>query len=312
MSHLTRKLLTLPASILGVVTVVFLLVHVLPGDPIDVMLGETAAATDRESLRRALGLDRPLVEQYGAYLGALVRGDLGHSLQGGETVASRIGARLPATVVLAFAAAAFAITVALPLGSLAAARPRGVSAVAAALLSTCGAALPNFVVGPVLVLCFAVVLGWFPVSGASGVSSLVLPAVTLGLGMSAILTRLVRTALGEVLAADFIRTARAKGLPERVVLGRHALRNALLPVTTLLGLQLGGLLGGAIVTETIFAWPGVGRLTLEAIQARDYPLVQGCVLVIALAYVGMNFATDLLYARLDPRIRLGRSIEDRE
>ena len=304
-SPLGRKLLTLPATVLGVVTVVFLLVHVLPGDPVDAMLGEQAAVADREALRRALGLDRPLGEQFIAYLGGLARGDLGRSLHGNEPVASRIAGRLPATGVLALAAATFALAVALPLGTLAAARPRGVAAVVASLLSTCGAALPNFVIGPVLVLVFAVELGWVPVSGAASLGSLVLPAVTLGLGMAAILTRLVRTALHETLAADFVRTARAKGLAEGTVLRRHALRNALLPVTTLVGLQLGGLLGGAIVKETIFAWPGIGSLALEAIQSRDYPLVQGCVLVIALAYVAVNFATDLLYARLDPRIRLG-------
>lgn len=305
MSTLARRLVTLPITLLGVVTLVFFFVHAIPGDPIDVMLGESAIAADREALRRALGLDRPVVERYGSYLAGLARGDLGRSVHGGAAVADRIGERLPATVLLAFAAAAFAIAVAIPLGTLAGARRGGIADRLAGGIAVLGAASPTFVTGPVLVLGLAIGLGWFPVSGADEPASVVLPAVTLGLGMAAILTRLTRSALVEVLGSDFVRTARAKGLAEPRVVLRHGLRNALLSVTTLLGLQLGSLLGGAVVTETIFAWPGLGRLTLEAIQARDYPLIQGCVLVIALATVLVNAATDWLYARLDPRIRLG-------
>jgi peptide/nickel transport system permease protein len=304
-SALGRRLLTLPITLLGVVTLVFFFVHAVPGDPIDAMLGESAIAADREALRRALGLDRPVVERYGSYLAGLARGDLGRSVHGGVPVAARIVERLPATVWLALAAAAFAIAVAIPLGTLAGARRGGIADRLAGSLAVLGAASPTFVTGPVLVLGFAIGLGWFPVSGADEPASVVLPAVTLGLGMAAILTRLTRSALVEVLGSDFVRTARAKGLAEPRVVLRHGLRNALLSVTTMLGLQLGSLLGGAVVTETIFAWPGLGRLTLEAIQARDYPLIQGCVLVIALATLLVNTATDWLYARLDPRIRLG-------
>jgi peptide/nickel transport system permease protein len=214
-------------------------------------------------------------------------------------------ARLPATLILAFAAGALAIAIALPLGALSA-RYRGSAldtvATGFALL---GASLPNFFLGPLLVLVFSVHLEWLPVSGAASAASLVLPAVTLGLGMSAILTRLTRAAVLDALGADYIRTARAKGLAERAVFLRHALRSGMLPVVTVFGLQLGSLFGGAIITETIFAWPGIGRLTLQAIDGRDYPLLQGCVLVIALGYVGANLLTDLAYQRLDPRVRLG-------
>lgn len=305
-ADLRRKLIAFPVTLFGVLTLVFLFVHAIPGDPIDAMLGESAAPADRESLRRSLGLDRPLGERYLLYLADLARGDLGRSIHGGAPVAERIADRLPATVALAAGAAVIAVMLALPLGVLAGANRGGLFDRCASAFALLGAATPNFVLAPVLVLIFSIRLGWLPVSGAEGPASLILPAVTLGLGMAAILTRLTRSALVEVLGSDYIRTARAKGLPERTVVGRHALRNALLPVATVMGLQLGHLLSGAIVTETLFAWPGIGRLTLEAIQARDYPLVQGCVLVIAVSYLAVNWLTDLAYARLDPRIRLQR------
>lgn len=305
MRSLARRLLALPLTLLGVVTLVFFFVHAIPGDPIDAMLGESAVAADREALRRALGLDRPVLERYASHLSGLARGDLGRSLHGGAPVAERIAERLPATLALALAAAGFALAIAIPLGTLAAATRGGIADRIAAAFAVSGAAAPTFVTGPVLVLAFAIGLGWLPVSGADDPGSFVLPAVTLGLGMAAILTRLTRSALVEVLGSDYVRTARAKGLGEARVVLRHGLRNALLSVTTIVGLQLGGLLGGAVVTETIFAWPGLGRLTLEAIQSRDYPLIQGCVLVIAIATLLVNAATDALYARLDPRIRFG-------
>jgi peptide/nickel transport system permease protein len=292
------------ATILGVATLVFLFLHLVPGDPVDAMLGENAATFDREALRASLGLDRPLWEQYARFLGALGKGDLGVSLHRGDTVARLIARRAPATVSLAIAAAAIAAAIALPLGILAAARRGGWVDGLSAGFAVAGASLPNFFLGPLLVLLFSIRLGWLPVSGRDGVTSLVLPAVTLGFGMSAILARLTRAAMLEALGADFIRTARAKGLRERQVLARHALGNALLSVTTVFGLQLGHLLAGAIVTETIFAWPGIGRLTLQAIQGRDYPLVQGCVLVIAVGYVLVNLATDLACQWLDPRTRV--------
>jgi ABC-type dipeptide/oligopeptide/nickel transport system permease component len=300
-----RALLALP-TLLGVATLVFFFIHLLPGDPVDVMLGEAASAADRVRLRAALGLDRPLLEQYAVFLLRAAHGDLGRSLRDGTPVSVLIQGRLPATLLLAAAAGSMALALAIPLGTLSA-RHRGrwpdSAATGFALL---GASLPNFFLGPLLVLLFSVWLGWLPVSGADSAGSLVLPAVTLGLGMSAILTRLVRAAMLDALSADYIRTARAKGLSERTVFLRHALRSALLPVATILGLQLGSLFGGAIITETIFAWPGVGRLTLQAIDSRDYPLVQGCVLVIACGYVAANLLTDLVYQRLDPRVRFGR------
>jgi len=270
------------------------------------MLGETATVADRDRLRASLGLDLPLWRQYATFLARSLHGDFGRSLADGTPALALVLSRLPATLALAAAAGAMALVVAVPLGVLSA-RHRGRwidgAAMAFALL---GASLPNFFLGPLLVLVFSVELGWFPVSGAGSASSLVLPSVTLGLGMSSILTRLTRAAVLDALGADYIRTARAKGASEATVFLRHALRSALLPLTTIFGLQLGGLLGGAIITETIFAWPGIGRLTLQAINGRDYPLVQACVLVIALGYVLANLVTDLVYQRLDPRVRLER------
>jgi peptide/nickel transport system permease protein len=306
MSPVWRRVLLALPTLFGVATLVFFFIHLLPGDPVDVMLGEAASAVDRTRLRGALGLDRPLLEQYLTFLSNTARGDLGRSLRDGMPVSTLIRSRLPATLLLAAAAALLAVAIAIPLGALSA-RHRGrwpdSAATGFALL---GASLPNFFLGPLLVLLFSVWLGWLPVSGADSAASLILPAVTLGFGMSAILTRLVRAAVLDALSADYIRTARAKGLSELSVFLRHALRSALLPVVTILGLQLGSLFGGAVITETIFAWPGVGRLTLQAIDSRDYPLVQGCVLVIACGYVATNLLTDLAYHHLDPRLRFGR------
>jgi peptide/nickel transport system permease protein len=306
MSPVWRRVLLALPTLFGVATLVFFFIHLLPGDPVDVMLGEAASAVDRTRLRGALGLDRPLLEQYLTFLSNTARGDLGRSLRDGMPVSTLIRSRLPATLLLAASAALLAVAIAIPLGALSA-RHRGrwpdSAATGFALL---GASLPNFFLGPLLVLLFSVWLGWLPVSGADSAASLILPAVTLGFGMSAILTRLVRAAVLDALSADYIRTARAKGLSELSVFLRHALRSALLPVVTILGLQLGSLFGGAVITETIFAWPGVGRLTLQAIDSRDYPLVQGCVLVIACGYVATNLLTDLAYHHLDPRLRFGR------
>jgi peptide/nickel transport system permease protein len=304
MSGIVRRLLLTLPTVLGVATLVFFFVHLLPGDPVDVMLGETASAADRAGLRAALGLDRPLGQQYLEFVRHTATGDLGRSLRDGSSVARRIGDCLPATLLLTATAGAVALLVAVPLGALAA-RHRGCWLdTAATAFSLIGASLPNFFLGPLLVLLFAVRLEWFPVSGADSPAALALPATTLGLGMSSLLTRLVRAAVLDTLGTDYVRTARAKGLSEPAVFLRHALRSALLPVTTVFGLQLSGLLGGAIVTETIFAWPGIGRLTLQAINGRDYPMLQGCVLVIACGCVAINFLTDLVYQRLDPRVRI--------
>ncbi len=301
-SLLLTRLVSALVVVLGVCTLVFLLIHLVPGDPVEAMLGENAQVADREALRQALGLDRPLGEQYLDYLQRLARLDLGLSFQERRPVAAILGERLPATLELTLAALALALTLALPLGVLAA-RHRGSPLDTGAMgLSLVGVSIPNFWLGPLLILVFSLWLGWTPVSGREGPASLILPALTLGTGMAAILARMVRGSILEVLGEDYVRTARAKGLSERRVLWGHALRNAWLPVLTLIGLQLGGLLGGAVITETVFAWPGVGSLLVEAIQSRDYPVVQACVLLVSLSYVLVNTLTDLVYGWVDPRI----------
>lgn len=291
-------------TVLGVIVLVFSLIHLVPGDPVEVMLGESAQGADREALRQALGLDRPVAVQFASYLTGLARLDLGTSLHARRPVAQLIGERLPATLQLAGAALLVAVCVAIPLGALAAMRRGSVFDQLAIAFATLGVSIPNFVLGPLLILLFSFALGWFPVSGREGAGSLILPALTLGTGLAAILARMLRSTLLEVLGEEFIRTARAKGLRDVQVVARHALGNAMLPVITLLGLQLGALLAGAVITEIVFSWPGLGSLTVEAIQRRDYPLLQGCVLVVAVSYVLVNSLTDLLYAWLDPRIRL--------
>jgi peptide/nickel transport system permease protein len=301
---LLRRLLLLLPVLWGVSTLVFLVTHVIPGDPVDLMLGETARPAQREEMRRALGLDRPLLVQYGEFLGGLARGDLGSSLHQKRPVASLLAERAPATAELAAASLAVAMLIALPLGMAAARRAGSWLDLAAGMLAVLGASLPVFWLGPLLIIAFSLGLGWFPVSGRAGPLSLVLPAATLGMALAAILMRMARSSLLEVLPQDYLSAARAKGLSEGRVLWLHALRNACLPLITILGIQMGALLSGAIITETVFAWPGVGRLTIQAIAARDYPVVQGCVLLIAGVYVAVNFAADLAYAWLDPRVRL--------
>lgn len=300
---LRRLAFTLP-TLLGVATLVFALLHAIPGDPVDVMLGESATPAAREHLRRDLGLDRPLLEQYSTFLAGLGRGDLGSSIHTRERVTSLVAVHLPMTIALATVALFFAIAVAIPAGLIAAARRGGFADRACLLLSLLGMALPNFWLGPVLVLLFAIELGILPVAGAGGPAHLVLPAVTLGLSMAALLTRMTRSAVLETLHEDYVRTAKAKGASQARVLMRHALGNALTPIVSVIGLQAGSLLAGSVITETIFAWPGLGRLMVDAIRSRDYPVVQGCVLVIAFAYVLVNLATDLAYAWADPRTRV--------
>ncbi len=300
-----RLALALP-TVLGVATIVFALLHAVPGDPVDVLLGESAAPADRAALRAELGLDRPVAEQYVHWLAGLARGDLGHSLRSGRPVAELLAERAPATAWLALVALAFAMGLAVPAGILAARRPGSLVDRGALGLSLAGAAIPNFWLGPLLISLFAVELGWLPVSGNREAASVVLPALTLGASMSGILARLLRASILEVSLEDFTRTARAKGLSEDQTLWRHSLPNAWTPVLSVVGLQLGALLGGSVITETIFAWPGVGRLAIESIQGRDFPVAQGCFLTIALGYVLANLATDLAYGLADPRIRHGR------
>lgn len=290
--------------VLGVVLIVFLLIHLVPGDPVEVMLGETAAPADRVALRERLGLDMPLHQQCADYLLRLARLDLGVSLYSQRPIVAILAERIPATLQLALAGLAVAVLLAAPLGIIAALRKDTVWDYAAMGCAMLGISIPNFWLGPLLIILFSIQLGWLPVSGNSAPLALVLPALTLGTALAAVLSRMVRSSLLEVLGEDYIRTAWCKGLDPRAIVLRHAMRNAGLPVITVLGLQLGALLGGAVITEMIFEWPGVGQLTIEAIQRRDYPVLQACVLVISLSYVIVNTLTDLVYAWLDPRIRL--------
>jgi peptide/nickel transport system permease protein len=303
----TRRLLTQLAYMLPVVwlvvSAVFLLIHLVPGDPVQAMLGEGAATVDVQAVRHQYGFDLPLLTQYVRYWAGVLHGDLGRSLRLNRPVSELLRQAYPNTIVLAASALAIAVLLALPAGVRSARRRNRWDDRALSFVSLLGLSFPNFALGPILILIFAIRLDLLPVSGASGWRSLLLPAVTMGGSLAAILTRMVRTSMLEELGQDYIRTARAKGLSERAVVYRHALRNALIPVVTVIGLQFGALLAGAVVTETIFAWPGLGRLTIGAISSRDYFLVQGCLLAIGLTYVAVNFCTDLLYSALNPRIR---------
>jgi peptide/nickel transport system permease protein len=301
--YLLRRVLLLIPVVLGVATAVFFIIHLIPGDPVEIMLGEQARAADLERLRKTLGLDRPVLEQYVRFLGGLAKGDLGRSLHHRRGVAGLVLERLPATLELGAAAMAAALAIALPLGILAAARARSWLDHGSMVSSLLGVSIPNFWLGPMLIAVFSLRFNWLPPSGRGGIEHLILPALTFGTGLAAILTRMTRASLLEALPRDFVRTARAKGLAEWAVLVRHGLRNALLPVVTAAGLQTGAVLSGSVITESIFAWPGIGRLTIEAIAARDYPLVQGCVLAIALTYVALNLITDVVYTLCDPRVR---------
>ncbi len=300
---MTSRLLSALITLFGVVTLVFFLIHFIPGDPVEYILGDSARPADRNALRQQLGLDQPLLQQYSSYLINLLSLDLGRSLHSNQSVTALLAERFPATLELALAAFFIAVLIAVPLGVMAA-RRRGTAWDSSAMtMSLLGVSIPNFWLGPMLILLFSLWLGWTPVSGREQAGSLILPAITLGASLSAVLARMVRSTLLEVLNEDYIRTARAKGLNESSVIWRHALMNTMLPVVTLLGLQLGALLAGAVITETVFSWPGIGSLLIESIQKRDYPLVQGCVLLVAVSYLLINTATDLLYQLLDPRIR---------
>ncbi len=299
---LRRLLLTIPVLV-GVATLVFALIHLVPGDPAQSMLGEAAAPEEVAKLRARLGLNRPLVVQYAAFMRGLASGDLGTSLRYDTAVSEEIRARLPQTARLALAAMAVAVALAIPLGIVAAVF-RGTAVDHAAMtLALAGISMPNFWLGPLLAILFAVKLGWLPVSGSGDWRHLVLPAVTLGAALAAILARMTRASLLEELRELYVLAARARGVSRARAVLRHAFRNSLIPVVTIVGLQFGAVLTGAIITETIFAWPGIGRLLVQAIGFRDYPLVQGCILFISVIYVAVNLLADLMYGVLDPRIR---------
>jgi peptide/nickel transport system permease protein len=299
-----RRLAIVAPTVLGAVTLVFFFLHLIPGDPVEVMLGETAQQADKEQLREELGLNLPVHIQYGRFITGVFQGDLGDSYFYRRPVTQVIAERAPATVELALAAFLVAGLIAIPLGIVAALREGTTVDNASVLFSLLGISMPNFWLGPLLIILFSIKLGWFPVSGRGGFGSLVLPAITLGTALAAILSRMTRASLLERLGEDYLTVARAKGLPEWKVILKHALRNALIPVITVMGLQFGALLSGAIITENVFSWPGIGTLLINAIEARDYPLVQGCILFITLSYVLVNLLTDLLYGCVDPRIRL--------
>ena len=301
--YLANRLAWMLPVVWLVVSVVFLLIHLVPGDPIVQMLGEGAAGADIAAARHAYGLDVPLGQQYIHYWRGVLHGDLGRSLRLNQPVGAIIRTAYPQTLWLTLAALTVAIVLSIPAGVRSALRRNRWDDRVLSFVSLLGLSFPNFALGPILILFFAIKLGLLPVSGAGSPAHLVLPALTMGSALAAILTRMVRTSMLEELGQDYIRTARAKGLPESTVVYRHALRNAMVPVATVIGLQFGALLAGAIVTETLFSWPGVGRITISAINNRDYALVQGCVLCIGLTYVAVNFLTDLLYSALNPRIR---------
>jgi len=304
-AFIASRLISTLIVVLGVICMVFLLIHFIPGDPVDMMLGESARTVDREALREALGLNRPLGVQLWSYITDLFQGNLGTSLHHRIPVSDLLAERLPATIELAVAALLISVAIAFPLGIVAALKKGKAMDKVSMAVSMIGVSIPNFLFGPVLILLLSIWAGWFPVSGRDGWSSLVLPAVTLGTALAAVLSRMIRSTLLDVLQEDYIRTARAKGCSKVQVVLHHAMRNAMLPIITLLGLQLGVLLGGAVITETVFSWPGIGKLMIDSINSRDYPVVQACVLLISLSYVFVNMLTDLAYAWLDPRIRFG-------
>lgn len=289
--------------VFGVVLLTFILVHAVPGDPVEVMLGESASNADRMQLRTDLGLDDSICVQFGNYLNKLAHGDLGVSIHSKKPIVDLLAERLPATAKLALLALSFAILIGLPLGIVAALKVNQWPDKLASFLSLSISAMPHFWIGPMLMMIFALWLDLLPVSGMESRTSIILPALTLGFGLAAILTRMTRASMLEVLHEDFIRTARAKGLADRAVILRHALRAALLPIVTILGLQLGSLLAGTVITETVFSWDGIGRLLVESIEKRDYPVTQACVLVVALLYVMINLATDIIYTKIDPRVK---------
>ncbi|PID58604.1 glutathione ABC transporter permease GsiC [candidate division KSB3 bacterium] len=302
-NYIIRRLLLTVPVMLGVVTLVFLFIHFIPGDPVQVMLGESAASANMEELREGLGLNNPLGEQYLSFLKGLFTGDLGVSIHTGQPIVSSILERVPATLELTISSLIVALLISIPLGVISASRQYSVLDNGSMFFALIGISMPNFWLGPLLIILFSVNLGWLPVSGRGGIAHLILPAMTLGTALAAKLTRMTRSSMLEILHEDYITTSRAKGLREGFIMFKHGLRNALLPVITVFGIQFGALLSGALITETIFAWPGIGRLTISAIQKRDYPLVQGCVLFIAFGYVFANLLTDLAYALADPRIR---------
>jgi peptide/nickel transport system permease protein len=304
LSYILRRLMLLFFVLAGILFLVFFLIHLIPGDPVDIMLGDHAALSEKTILYKSLGLDQPLSKQFVLYLKNVLRGDLGISLHSKKPVLSEIIERFPASFELMTGAMIIAFVIAFPLGILSALKPYGLMDSSAMFISFIGISMPNFWLGPLLILLFSIKLDWLPINERGGIEHLILPSLTLGLSMAAILSRMIRSTMLEIFKEDYIRTAWANGLSPARIIFKHALRNALLPVITIIDLQIGVLLSGAIITESIFDWPGLGSLLLEGIYSRNYPLVQGCILFIASIYVFVNLLTDILYAWADPRVRL--------
>jgi len=305
LGYLVQRLIGVMVTILFVAITIFLMVRILPGDPARVIAGVLASDQDVAQIRTQLGLDKPLWTQAGIFLRDLAHGDLGTSARTSDPVTSEIMARLPYTALLAVVSLAVAIAVGLPLGALAAARAGSAADLAVSALVLFGISMPVYWLGLMLIILFSIHLRWLPAAGAGGPLAIILPAFTLAAFSVAFIARITRSSMLEVLRQDYVRTARAKGTRRRAVLWRHALRNALPPIVTIIGLQFGELLGGAILTETVFGWPGMGRLLVDSIFSRDYPMVQGLVIVFALMFALVNLAVDLLYERIDPRVRYG-------
>lgn len=311
LNYILHRLLALVPVVLLVSATVFSLIHLTPGDPAVIMAGESQDPVVVAGIRRELGLDQPILVQYAIWLGHAVRGDLGRSIRTRQPVLEAMLERLKPTLLLSLMAMALSLAISFPVGALSAIRPDSREDMAGTVFTLLGVSMPNFLLALVLIFLFAVTLRWLPTSGyldpfeefIPGIRTLILPAITLGTAMAAVVTRMVRSSLLEALEQDFVRTARSKGLRERTVVVRHALKNALIPVVTIVGLQTGNLIGGAVITEYVFGIPGVGRLVVDSIFSKDYPMVQGVVLLTALAFVTVNLVVDLLYGYLDPRIR---------
>lgn len=305
---LIRRILLFLPVLLGTLTVVFSIIHFIPGDPVDIMLGENAMPADKEALRKALRLDLPIHKQYLVFLSDLIKGNLGYSIYTKQPVIKTILERYPATIELALASTIVSVVLSFPMGIIAALYKDRWPDHISRFLSLVGLCMPNFFLAPALIIIFSIKLGLLPVSGRGGIENIILPSITLGLGMSSILTRMIRSSLCEVLSDDYIRAAKAKGIDNLFILIKHAIPNALIPVITIIAMQFGSLLAGSIITETIFSWPGIGRLVIQSIYARDYPLLQGCLIFISLSYQLINLILDLMYAFLDPRIRYEKGI----
>jgi len=303
LAYIARRLVALVAVLMGVSIIIFAILKFVPGDPARLVAGMDASEADVQNIRHQLGLDRPVYIQYLTFVGNALHGNFGRSTRSLQPVSAELKLRLPATIELAVAAMLLATVFGVILGVIAAVRPYSIWDNLSSFLAISGVSMPTFWLGLMLILIFSVTLRWFPVSGRGGLRHLVLPALTLAATSSAIIARQTRSDMLDVLHQDYVRTARAKGLTEQGVIFRHALRNALIPTTTIVGLQFGYLLGGAVITETVFAWPGVGRLLVDGIKFRDFPVVQATVLVLATIFVFVNLGVDLLYMALDPRIK---------